>query len=141
MAKNIPKKRLMSVFLIDTDILIDISKNIKSTIDWFNQTLEEDSELAICPINITEFYSGLPPKDRPKWDNFFEPFNFWTITKNISRQAGIWRYEFSKKGITISTTDSLIAAIALVHNATLVTRNIKDYPLPGIKLFSLGSLK
>lgn len=127
----------MAAFLVDTDILIDASKNIKSAVDWFNQTFEDELELAVCPINITEFYSGISPKDLSKWDRFFESFDFWSITKNISRQAGIWRYQFYKKGITISTTDSLIAATALAHNATLVTKNVKDYPMQEIKVLSL----
>ncbi len=127
----------MSAFIIDTDILVDLSKNQPSAILWFKKAFEEGLELAVCSINIAEFYSGITPNKRLLWDSFFESLEFWAITKNISRQAGIWRYNFARTGITISTQDSLIAATASTHNATLVTNNIKDYPIPGIKIFSL----
>lgn len=128
----------MSAFLIDTDVLIDLSKNIKSTLSWFNQAFEENLELAVCPINITEFYSGISLKERPRWDDFFGSLECWIISKGISRQAGIWRYEFSKKGVSISTPDSLIAATASAHNATLLTKNIKDYPMANLKVLTIS---
>lgn len=127
----------MSAFLIDTDILIDSSKNIEYAIAWFEQAFKNDLDLAVCPVNIAEFYSGISPKQRLKWDNFFESIDCWIITKNISRQAGIWRHDFAREGISLHTSDCLIAATALAHNATLLTKNIKDYPMPKIKLLSL----
>lgn len=127
----------MPAFLIDTDVLVDLSKKQPSAIAWFKKAFEENLELAVSPINIAEFYSGVSHKERLKWDNFFEVLEYWTITKNISRQAGIWRYDFAKQGVSLHTADCLIAATALAHNATLLTGNIKDYPMVGIKVLSL----
>lgn len=128
----------MSAFLIDTDVLIDSSKNIQSVLTWFEQAFENNLELAICSINMAEFYSGISPRERLKWDNFFETIDCWVITKNISRQAGIWRYDFARKGVSLHTADCLIAATAFAHNATLLTKKIKDYPMPEIKVLSLA---
>lgn len=128
----------MPAFLIDTDVLVDLSKKQPSAIAWFKKAFEENLELAVSPINIAEFYSGISHKERLNWDNFFEVLEYWTITKNISRQAGIWRYNFARTGTSISTQDCLIAATALAHNAILLTKNIKDYPMPGIKLLSVS---
>ena len=41
-----------------------------------------------------------------------------------------------RKGFTISTADGLIAATALEHDLTLVTRNTKDFASLGVKLFN-----
>lgn len=127
----------MSAFLIDTDILVDLSKKQPSAIAWFKKAFEENLEIAVCPINIAEFYSGITPNKRRLWDDFFEILECWAITKSISRQAGIWRYNFSRTGSTISTQDSLIAATALAHNATLLTKNIKDYPMANLRVLTI----
>lgn len=40
-----------------------------------------------------------------------------------------------RKGITVPTPDMMIAAVALVHNLTLVTHNTADFqPIPGLRL-------
>ena len=40
------------------------------------------------------------------------------------------------KGIKLTTADGQIAATALAHNLTLVTRNVKDFAALGIPLFN-----
>ena len=45
------------------------------------------------------------------------------------------RFHAEKKYRKIGRADLLIACIALAHNATLVTRNTKDFAVvPGLKL-------
>jgi tRNA(fMet)-specific endonuclease VapC len=40
-----------------------------------------------------------------------------------------------QQGITVSRMDLMIAAVALVHNLTLVTHNTADYQnIPGLRL-------
>ena len=42
---------------------------------------------------------------------------------------------FLQKGISVSRLDLMIAAVALVHNLTLVTHNTSDYRnIPGLRL-------
>lgn len=53
--------------------------------------------------------------------------NFLPTTAEIARQAGTWRYDFARDGVTLSTTDALVAATAEAHSATIVTGNLKDY--------------
>lgn len=41
-----------------------------------------------------------------------------------------------KEGVTFSQPDLFIAATALVHDLTLVTRNLRDFDKTGVKLFN-----
>ena len=55
----------------------------------------------------------------------------------LSDKAGVFfgRFHAEKKYRKIGRADLLIACIALAHNATLVTRNTKDFAVvPGLKL-------
>ncbi|MGV3774043.1 MAG: PIN domain-containing protein [Verrucomicrobiales bacterium] len=41
-----------------------------------------------------------------------------------------------RSGITVSAIDGLIAATALVHNLTLVARNVRNFQIPYIRLLN-----
>jgi predicted nucleic acid-binding protein len=49
----------------------------------------------------------------------------------------LYCYELSRAGQTLTTTDALIAAVALQEHAILLTSNIKHYPIPGLVVRSL----
>jgi predicted nucleic acid-binding protein len=50
----------------------------------------------------------------------------------LGRLAG----ERDSKGLTLPVPDGLIAATALEHNLTLVTRNVRDFAGLGVSLFN-----
>ena len=54
-----------------------------------------------------------------------------------ARLAGLLKYEHRKKGITLSTTDVTIAAVAIQHHLMLLTDNIKDFPMKEVVLYPL----
>ncbi|MDE2994260.1 MAG: hypothetical protein OXU67_10295, partial [Chloroflexota bacterium] len=68
---------------------------------------------------------------------FFKNLRYWDITKEAAIRAGQLRYEFARQGITLSTPDTLIAAVAEEQEAVIVTDNVKDYPAKGMRLLSL----
>lgn len=45
---------------------------------------------------------------------------------------------YARRGRTLSLSDTLIAAVALINGLMLITDNVKDFPLAGLKLFPLG---
>jgi hypothetical protein len=51
--------------------------------------------------------------------------------------AGADRKSMSDAGKTLSLTDSLIAAVARENDATVLTSNIKDYPMKDVRVMSL----
>jgi toxin FitB len=58
------------------------------------------------------------------------------ITEAISERWGILEGECQWKGIGFNTPDGLIAATALEHDLTLVTRNVKDFAALGVGIFN-----
>jgi predicted nucleic acid-binding protein len=40
-----------------------------------------------------------------------------------------------KKGTTLPVLDAMIAATALEHDLTIVTRNVRDFKRTGVKVF------
>jgi tRNA(fMet)-specific endonuclease VapC len=127
----------MSRYLLDTTALIDFSKGHKPALSLVYRLIENGDEVGVSPINVAEFYTGLAPSQWEVWDEFFESLMLWSISLSAAKQAGKFRYDFARAGIALSTTDTLVAAVALEHRATLVTSNVKDYPMREVTLLPL----
>ncbi|MCL5962210.1 MAG: PIN domain-containing protein [Chloroflexi bacterium] len=127
----------MTRYLLDTTALIDFSKGREPARSRILEMIQTGDELGVCAVNVAEFYSGLPPENRPTWDEFIGSLEYWAASRTAAARAGGYRYEYSRQGQAISTTDALIAAVAQERGAVIVTNNVKDFPLPGTLLLSL----
>lgn len=119
-------------YLLDTTVLIDISKSIEPATSLVSGWLAGQNEVAVCHIVVAEFFSGLPLHERREWDRFVARLAFWTATRDVAMQAGVYRHDYARSGIALSTTDALVAALAISRGATLVTSNVKDFPMPNL---------
>jgi predicted nucleic acid-binding protein len=126
-------------YLLDTTALIDISKEIEPISSQIREWLEGPDEVGTCGVVVAEFFGGLQSNERLPWISFIDRLEFWEITRPIAIQAGIFRYHHARLGVTLSTTDTLIAAVAVSVGAIVVTRNIKDFPMNEVSVIRLGS--
>jgi tRNA(fMet)-specific endonuclease VapC len=127
----------MPTYLLDTDTLIDYSKGREPVCSRIQEMITAGDRLGVCAINVAEFFAGLPVPERPVWNEFFASLAYWDIHQASARSAGLYCYELSRAGTTLTTTDALIAAVALQEDATLLTSNIKHYPIRGLSVRSL----
>jgi predicted nucleic acid-binding protein len=58
------------------------------------------------------------------------------VTVAIAERMGRWAGEGEAKGRIVKMADGLIAATALEHDLTVVTRNVKDFAGFGIRLLN-----
>jgi tRNA(fMet)-specific endonuclease VapC len=127
----------MARYLLDTDAIVDYLFGIPTSVSLIRGLHERGDVLCICDIVIAEVYAGLRPQHREAAETLLSACTFLATTPGIARQAGAWRYDFARRGIQLSTTDTLVAATAHAHDATVVTGNIKDYPIQEISLLPL----
>jgi predicted nucleic acid-binding protein len=125
-------------YLIDRTALIDISKEIEPISSQIREWLEGPAEVGTCGAVVSEFFAGLRSNERLPWISFIDRLAFWEITRPIAIQAGVFRHYHARLGVALSTTDTLIAAVAVSVGATLVTRNIKDFPMNEVSVIRLG---
>ena len=108
--------------LIDTSVWIDFFSRSPGPAGAELRRMIEDSEpFALAGIVVTEILQGLRGNAR----EIEHYLNFWELLEpggisTYSEAASIYRLARSK-GISVSTIDCLIAAIALEHNAAIFT--------------------
>ncbi len=127
----------MATFLLDTSVIIDAINNKKNRRAFLRELLEQGNVLACCPINVTEVYAGMRPAEERTTNAFLETLHYLPITWPVARLAGLTKRDYSKKGITLATTDVTIAAVALHNQFSLITDNIKHYPMKNLSLYPL----
>jgi predicted nucleic acid-binding protein len=115
-------------FLLDTAILIDLFRGRQEAIDFLDK-LSQEASLFVCAIVVSEIFSGVRPAELPKVKEFLEAMNYIQIDYRTAKRAGLYKRDFQKKGINLSISDTLIAAAAVEHSLTLVTKNVRHFPM------------
>lgn len=128
----------MTVFLPDTNVLIDALRRNPRRIKLLRGLLSQGHSLACCAVTVGEIYSGMHPNEAAHTADFLSTLLWLDTTLAVARKAGSLRYEYARKGITFTLPDTLIAATALHYGLTLITENRKDFPMPEIQLHPLG---
>jgi len=128
-------------YLVDANVLSEATKPGPSAkvVDWLR---DNESEIAIDAVILGEIRFGihlLPSgKRRRNLERWFEdgvaivhclPWD----TQTGLRWAKLLAY-LRSSGRAMPIKDSMIAATALIHDLTLVTRNCKDFAKAGVTL-------
>jgi tRNA(fMet)-specific endonuclease VapC len=117
-------------YLIDTDWLIDALSGISSAVRTLDQ-LKADG-LAVSIISVGEVYEGAydaanPAERLAVYRSFLAPFPVLPLSDRIMERFAQERSVLRKQGNIIPDLDLLIAATALEHNLTLLSRNIQHF--------------
>lgn len=127
----------MATYLLDTSVIIDALNGKHGRDQLFKELLLQGHLLACCSINVTEVYAGLRSQEETPTRELLESFQFFPIVWPVARQAGLLKHDYARKGITLATTDVTIAAVAIHHQLTLITDNLKHYPMKELMLYPL----
>ena len=73
-------------------------------------------------------------KEKEKTDKFIESLYYFPVTKEIAKLAGKLKQKYGKKGMTLATSDVIIAAAAIAYGLILITKNKKHYPFPELEI-------
>lgn len=124
---------------MDTDILSFYFKGDAKVVDSFAKYLQLFDQINISVITYFEITGGLIYKQAQKQLSDFEVFtsnnNIIYISEQSAKISGKLYADLRRQGITIGTSDLLIAGIALENDLTLITNNEKHYtPIPDLRV-------
>jgi predicted nucleic acid-binding protein len=116
--------------LIDSDVLIQYLRGRPEAIAYLNGLT---SPISISVISVAELYSGVRDgADRSKLDAFVTTFSVIPVDLDIAVLGGVYRRDYGRIHGT-GRADALIAATADLGSLTLVTLNIRHFPMfPGL---------
>src|SRR5438552_3524775 len=127
--KGLAEGCLRMIFLLDTDIC---SAHMRNPSKLAHRFMQHTGGLAIPTIVLAELFAGAykysnPAKILAQIANLLCDLQVLGFDSACAEQFGQVRGSLLRKGITISRMDLLIAAVALVHDLTLVTHNTADF--------------
>lgn len=120
-------------YLIDSDIIIDILKNDINTKIYVKNLIINNSSLFYSPVSKAEIFTGAFKNETDQINLFFNQLTCIQITDIIGEKAGLFLNQY-RKSHNIGLGDALIAATAFYYDLNLLTRNIKYYPMPEVKV-------
>ncbi|HUO04187.1 MAG TPA: PIN domain-containing protein [Candidatus Binataceae bacterium] len=127
----------MAAYLLDTSVIIDTLNGKRGRKDLLEELVRAGNTLGCCAINVAEVYAGMRPHEVEATESLLKSLDYYDIEWQIACKAGEIKFENARRGRNLSLSDTLIASVALSHRLTLITDNVKDYPIVGLEIFSL----
>lgn len=118
--------------VIDTDILIDLLRNVKKIVAFLTEIEESGSLLSTTVINAFELYHGAH-KSRECEQNLLATRKLLNrlillpLGLRSAETAGCIYAQLETKGQPIGLRDALIGAITLTKGYTIITRNVEHF--------------
>lgn len=122
----------IELYLPDTNILIYGLANKSPYAQHLKEWIEQKS-LALSAIVVAEFLSVVTKEEEKMFAALLDKFGSLPVDTAIARIAAFYRKEYQKKGYKLRLPDCLVAATAKFYDATLVSFDIKDFPMQDIK--------
>jgi toxin FitB len=130
----------MSGFLLDTNCISEIVRSHPEPRVWEWMRVADESLLYLSVLTLGEIrkgIAGLPQsKCRTELENWLElelqarfSGRILPIDASIADRWGLIAAEAKRKGKPLSAIDGLLAATALHHNLTIVSRNVGDFAI------------
>ena len=126
------------MILLDTNICIYIiNAKPAAVLQRFRQY--RIGEIGLCSVVAAELAYGVAKsgsiRNRQALEMFLAPLTILPFDENAVWAYGELRAELERKGTTIGSLDTLIAAHALSQSALLVTNNTDEFTrVPGLQL-------
>jgi predicted nucleic acid-binding protein len=133
----------VSGYLLDTNVISELirPRPESKVVAWLQATSEELLYLSV--LTIGEIRKGIDSLPRSNKRSLMESWlasdlvlrftgRILEVNVDIAERWGVISAQVRIAGVALAVIDGLMAATALHHNLTLVTRNTKDIQVAGI---------
>jgi len=134
-------------YLLDTNIPSEFSRDRPEprVVQWLKA--QSATTLFLSAVTIGEIRKGLtvlpPSRRRSELETWFHTdLLVWfrnrilPVTHAVADRWGVLDGQCQLRGTPLNTADGIIAATAIEHGLTVVTRNVKDFAGLGVDIFN-----
>ncbi len=130
------------MIVIDTSVLIDALHRKEAALRKIKELEETGETLCTTQINVLELYKGVysPTKSEAglqKVKKLLDAFVILTMDVDVYDMFGELSSELRRTGDAIGDFDELIASIALINGAAIVSRDGHFRRVPGLEVVSI----
>lgn len=124
-------------FVLDTDIC---SAHMRRPTKLAHRFVQYTGELAISAVTLAELYAGAYRHSQANRiltliAELLQEVHVIAFDSTCAERFGQVRGSLLQQGVSVPTTDLMIASASLAHNLTLVTHNTADFrSIPGLRL-------
>ena len=126
-------------YLVDTDRMASYLNGRQDAIELLSSLRDEG--LSISIITYGEIFDGIYLSNDPRgkeraFSQLLRRVRVLPLNRTIMKRFARIRGQLRRQGLTVHDPDLLIAATALTHDLTLVTRNVRHFQrVPDLDLY------
>jgi len=117
--------------VIDTSVVIDLLRGREEGRHMLEPLWEP---LLISTVTVHEVYAGMRPGEEEMTEAMLSSFVPLSFGMTEARLTSSWWKAYRAQGVTLDFRDLAIAAAAVSRNLPLATGNVKDFPMPELRV-------
>ena len=122
--------------LLDSTFVIDVLRGDAAARQRLARIFADGDDPYVNEIVVCEVRAGLLDKDVPGFEQTLRSIAFVQPPSSAAVNAGKWRSEARRRGRVLTLGDALIAAAGDSLNATVLTRNVRDFSQTPVRVES-----
>lgn len=124
-------------YLLDTTVLIDHANGRSGVAELLEELFSQPHDLYTCDVVVTEALSKGPDDEILVIGSLIRALEYVSTHPDAARWAGESRRQRGATGPR-SLSDAVIAGVAHSLDATVVTRNPRDFTSQGVPVLAYG---
>ena len=122
-------------YLLDTTLLIDHANGRLPAVELVRELFSEPNDLLVCDIVVTEALTGGSDESIGAIVNLIDALEYVATAPEAARWAGASRRRLRRTSPR-QLGDAIIAGVAWLNDAVVVTRNPQDFEVQGVRVLS-----
>ncbi len=122
------------MYLLDSDVVINHLLG-RASVSGLLDELVEEGPLYTSALTRFEVLQGMRPNEAFQTLRLLNSLETVEVDSPVADKAAAFYQRYHRERPGIGGIDFMIAATALVHDLTLVTFNLKDYPQPELRVY------
>lgn len=117
--------------VLDSSVVIDLLRGNALDCSLLDPGREP---VLVSTVTVHEVLAGARAGEAERTQGMLSSFGIVPFGLREAELSARWRMEYRAQGVTLKLADAAIAATAAIRNLPLATGNVKDFPMPELRV-------